>query len=186
MYIFKLTSLILVIPLNRFNVYISTKLLSVHWEAKRPSYNFTRQLTEPVADIFNPSLSSGIVPAIWKVSNITPVPIKGEAATIPMLSQGVEVFIVFIEHNGNEINPHQFGSFEGSSTSCRLIDLLRNWLLTVQSAIWGHVSLTMDHKLTYGYNALSSLGFVKPRNVANGTWTIRAIVFLQISDNLCR
>lgn len=60
-----------------------------------------------------------------------PVPLKGEAATIPMLSQGVEVFIVFIEHNGNEINPHQFGSFEGSSTSCRLIDLLRNWLLTV-------------------------------------------------------
>lgn len=85
-----------------------------------------------MADIFNPSLSSGIVPAIWKVSNITPVPLKGEAATIPMLSQGVEVFI---EHNGKEINPHQFGNFEGSSTSCCLIDLLRNWLLTVQSAI---------------------------------------------------
>ena len=64
-----------------------------------------------------------------------PVPLKGEAATIPMLSQGVEVFIVFIQHNGKEINPHQFGNFEGSSTSCCLIDLLRNWLLTVQSAI---------------------------------------------------
>ena len=93
-----------------------------------PSYHFTHQLAELVADIFNSPLSSGIVPAIWKVSNIMPVPLKGEAATIPMLSQGVEVFIVFIEHNGKEIDSHQFGSFEGSSTSCCLIDLLRNWL----------------------------------------------------------
>ena len=45
-YIFKLTALILVIPLNMFNVYMSRKLLSVHWEAKRPSYHFTRQLTD--------------------------------------------------------------------------------------------------------------------------------------------
>ena len=87
-YIFKLTALILVIPLSMFNVYMSRKLLSVLWEAKRPSYHFTRQLTEPMADIFNPSLSSGIVPAIWKVSNITPVPLKGEASHYPHAVSG--------------------------------------------------------------------------------------------------
>ena len=31
-------------------------------------------LTEPIATIFNVSLSSGIVPALWKVSNTTPIP----------------------------------------------------------------------------------------------------------------
>ena len=35
---------------------------------------FAYKLAKPVVKIFNASLASGVVPSIWKDSNITPIP----------------------------------------------------------------------------------------------------------------
>ena len=37
-------------------------------------HKFAYELADPITKIFNASLSSGKVPALWKVSNITPIP----------------------------------------------------------------------------------------------------------------
>ena len=64
---------------------------------------FAYELAEPVTTIFNASLASGIVPAIWKDSNITPIPKiqsptnEGDFRPIsltPGLSKVLEDFVV--------------------------------------------------------------------------------------------
>ena len=64
---------------------------------------FAYELAEPVATIFNTSLSSGIVPAIWKDSDIIPVPksqpptCEGDTRPIsltPCLAKVLEDFVV--------------------------------------------------------------------------------------------
>ncbi len=64
---------------------------------------FAHLFAEPVAKIFNMSLSSGIVPNIWKDSHITPIPKvrqpTDEADTRPIsltpcLSKVLEDFVV--------------------------------------------------------------------------------------------
>ena len=64
---------------------------------------FAYKLAEPVTTIFNASLASGIVPAIWKDSNITPIPKiqsptnEGDFRPIsltPCLSKVLEDFVV--------------------------------------------------------------------------------------------
>ncbi len=108
---------------------------------------FAHLFAEPVAKIFNMSLSSGIVPNIWKDSHITPIPKvrqpTDEADTRPIsltpcLSKVLEDFVVrwMISDVRNNIDAQQFGSLKGSSTTYCLLDMLHCWLSHLDST--GH------------------------------------------------
>ena len=105
---------------------------------------FAYLFAEPVAKIFNMSLSSGIVPNIWKDSHITPIPkVKqptDEADTRPIsltscLSKVLEDFVVrwMISDVRNNIDVQQFGSLKGPSTTYCLLDMLHCWLSHLDS-----------------------------------------------------
>ena len=100
---------------------------------------FGYELAEPVTTIFNSSLSTGVVPNIWKEPNITPIQKlkqpqnEGDMRPIsltPILSKDLEDFVVtwMIEDVGEYIDARQFGSLKGSSTPYCLLDLIHNWL----------------------------------------------------------
>ena len=100
---------------------------------------FAYELTEPITLIFNTSLSSGEVPALWKDSMIIPIPegkqvqLESDARRIaltPVLSKVLEDFIVswMIEDIGKQIDSRQFGSLKDTSTTYCLLDLVHNWL----------------------------------------------------------
>ena len=100
---------------------------------------FAYELALPVCTIFNTSLSTGLVPSIWKDAIITPVPkcssvsCEDELRPIALtsaLSKVLEDFVVtwMLEDVKHKIDPKQFGSLKGSSTSFCLIDMMNNWL----------------------------------------------------------
>ena len=102
---------------------------------------FANELAEPVTLIFNKSLSSGLVPALWKDSSIIPIPKAKQVhlesdnrpiALTSVLSKVFEDFVVtwIIEDVGEQIDNRQFGSLKGTSTTyCLLVlDLVHNWL----------------------------------------------------------
>ena len=83
--------------------------------------------------------SSRIFPTQWKDANITPVPkathITGDGdlrpiALTPVLCKVLEDFIVewLLEEVRHLIDPQQFGSLEGTSTTYCLLDMVHNWL----------------------------------------------------------
>ena len=100
---------------------------------------FAYDPTEPITLIFNTSLSSGKVPALWKDSTIIPIPKEKQVqlesnarpvALTPVLSKVLEDFIVswMIENIGEQIDSRQFGSLKGTSTTYCPLDLVHNWL----------------------------------------------------------
>ena len=89
--------------------------------------------------IFNRSVSSGVFPERWKDSHLTPVPkvkpVTGDGdlrpiALTPVLSKVLEDFFVewLIDDVKHHIDPQQFGSLKGTSTTYCLLDMLHNWL----------------------------------------------------------
>ena len=104
---------------------------------------FAYELAEPVATIFNTSLSSGIVPAIWKDSDIIPVPksqpptCEGDTRPIsltPCLAKVPEDFVVgwMITDIKDNIDPKQFGCLKGTSTTYCLLDMIHTWLCNLE------------------------------------------------------
>lgn len=100
---------------------------------------FAFELAIPVTEIFNASFSSGFFPTLWKDSYISPIPkvtpitCNGDLRPIaltPCISKVQEDFAVkwLIEDVQHEIDPQQFGSLKGSSTSYCLLDMFENWL----------------------------------------------------------
>ena len=100
---------------------------------------FAPELAEPVTVIFNRSVSSGVFPERWKDSHLTPVPkvkpVTGDGdlrpiALTPVLSKVLEDFFVewLIDDVKHHIDPQQFGSLKGTSTSYCLLDMLHSWL----------------------------------------------------------
>ena len=102
------------------------------------------ELAEPISIIFNESLESGTVPAIWKDSNITPIP-KTQSPTCDSdtrpisltssLSKILEDFAVswMIDDIQDRIDPKHFGCLKGTSTTYCLLDMthtLLSWLDT--------------------------------------------------------
>ena len=92
--------------------------------------------------IFNHSVSSGEFPEQWKDSHLTPVPkvkpITGNGhlrpiTLTPVLSKVLEDFFVkwLIDDVKHHIDPQQFGSLKGTSTTYCLLDILHNWLLSL-------------------------------------------------------
>ena len=94
---------------------------------------FAHLFAEPVATIFNSSLSSGVFPKIWKDSHIVPIPkIKQPTeeeytrpiSLTPCISKVLEDFVVYwmISDVGDNIDSQQFPS----TTYC-LLDMLHSW-----------------------------------------------------------
>ena len=105
---------------------------------------FAHLFAEPVANIFNTSLSSGVFPKIWKDSHIIPIPkIKQPTeeehtrpiSLTPCISKVLEDFVVhwMISDVGDNIDSQQFGSLKGSSTTYCLLDMLHTWLRHLDS-----------------------------------------------------
>ena len=99
---------------------------------------FAYELTEPITLMFNTSISSGQVPALWKDSTIIPIPkvkqVQLESDIRPIaltsiLSKVLEDFIVswMIEDIGEQIDSRQFGTLKGTSTTYCLLELVHNW-----------------------------------------------------------
>ena len=94
---------------------------------------FAYELAEPVTTIFNASLASGIVPAIWKDSNITPIPKiqsykwRWFQTYIPntLFVQGFRGLCGCVDN--------QFGCLKGTSTSFCLLDMMHTWLSYLDS-----------------------------------------------------
>ena len=101
-------------------------------------------VADPVAKIFNKSLLHSEFPIPWKDANIVPIPkaqpITCEDETRPIaltatLSKILEDFVVtwMIDDVKDKIDPKQFGSLRGSSTSFSLIGMINNWLQALGS-----------------------------------------------------
>ena len=104
--------------------------------------DFAFELAEPVCHIFNTSLSTGEFPNIWKDALITPIPkapsVSCEEELRPIsltasLSKIHEDFVVnwMVDDVKHKINPQQFGCLKGTSTTFCLIDMINNWLRTL-------------------------------------------------------
>ena len=100
---------------------------------------FSDELAYPVTELFNRSFEAGLFPESWKQSFISPIPktrpVQSEndlrpISLTPTLSKIQEDFAVkwLYEDIGKKIDLRQFGSIKGSSTSLCLVDLLHNWL----------------------------------------------------------
>ena len=106
--------------------------------------DFAHVLADPVTTIFNASLSSSVVPRIWKESNIIPIPkvqqpeCEGDTRPILLtscLSKLLEDFVVswLIDDVKGKIDPCQFGCLKGTSTTYCLLDMLHSWLSHLDS-----------------------------------------------------
>ena len=100
---------------------------------------FAYILAEPIATIFNKSLSSSVVPRIWKDADVIPVPKisqpESESDTRPIsltpgLSKILKDFVVrwMLDDLNGKIDPCQFGCLRGLSTTFCLLDMLHTWL----------------------------------------------------------
>jgi hypothetical protein len=93
-------------------------------------------IAEPVATIFNTSLTSGTFPAAWKDSCISPIPkvsqptCEGDTRPISLthcLSKVLEDFVVqWMTKDVNNLDIQQFGCLKGSSTAYCLLDMIHN------------------------------------------------------------
>ena len=98
---------------------------------------FAQELAIPVTDIFNASFSSGSFPMLWKDSYISPIakvtPVTGDGDLRPIaltscISKVQEDFAVKWLIEDVQQDPQQFGSLKGSSITYCLLDMLENWL----------------------------------------------------------
>ena len=90
----------------------------------------------------NASLNNGIVPRIWKESNITPIPkiklpmSEGDIRPISLtscLSKTLEDFVVswMMDDVRENIDLNQFGCLKGTSTTYCLLDMVHTWITHV-------------------------------------------------------
>ncbi|PFX20958.1 Eukaryotic translation initiation factor 3 subunit I [Stylophora pistillata] len=105
---------------------------------------FAFKFADPVANLFNSSLAWGIVPDIWKDANITPVPKESVPRSLsdfwpisltPCLSKVLEEFVAcwVLEDIQSKIDPCQFGCLKGTSTTLCLMDMLHDWLSSLDT-----------------------------------------------------
>ena len=96
-------------------------------------------LSEPLAAMFNTSLTEGHFPAIWKSAEVIPVPKITPArhidsdlrpiALLPVVAKVCESFIRswLLEFISPNIDSYQFGSLKGRSTTHALTSILHTW-----------------------------------------------------------
>ena len=101
--------------------------------------DFSVWLAEPLAAIFNMSISTGHVPCFWKRANVTPIPkidhpsaIETDIRPISLtstLSKILESFVGqwVLECVSGQIDKNQFGGIKGKSTTHALVHMLHLW-----------------------------------------------------------
>ena len=106
--------------------------------------DFAYILADPVATIFNKSLSTGVVPRIWKEANVIPIPKCNQPGSesdtrsislTPGLPKVLEDFVVrwLLDDLNGKIDTRQFGCLKGLSTTFCLLDMLHTWLSHLDS-----------------------------------------------------
>ena len=100
---------------------------------------FSVFLAEPVCSVFNASVREGIVPSIWKLANVVPIPKVNTPKEIskdirpisltPTLSKVIESFVGqwVLQHIESKLDVRQYGCLKGKSTTHELVDLLHHW-----------------------------------------------------------
>jgi hypothetical protein len=102
------------------------------------------KLAETIADLFNLSLSSGIVPDTWKCANIIPIPkekLPKEESDLrpisltPCISKVMEEFVAewILEDIAHKIDHKQFGVTKDTSITLCLLGMFHNWLLNLDT-----------------------------------------------------
>ena len=96
-------------------------------------------ISKPVTAIFNASIADGVVPDVWKQSNVVPVPKSNPPRTIeddlrpisltPTLAKHLEWFVgqELLSVVSDKLDAQQFGALKGRSTTHALVDIVHNW-----------------------------------------------------------
>jgi hypothetical protein len=92
-----------------------------------------------LASIFNSSLREGYLPTLWKTANVIPLPkkhppraIKSDIRPIsltPIVAKTFESLVLEFVSSiiTDKIDPNQFGSLPGTSTTDALVGMLHEW-----------------------------------------------------------
>ena len=97
-------------------------------------------LAQPVADLFNESMDSGVVPASWRTANVTPIFKKGDkrnpgnyrpvslTSTLGKLMEKIVRDEVNKHMTSNKLySPHQHGFKKGKSCGTQLLEVSEDW-----------------------------------------------------------
>ena len=97
-------------------------------------------LAQPIADLFNESMDSGVVPASWRTANVTPIFKKGDkrnpsnyrpislTSTLGKLMEKIVRDEVNKHMTSNKLySPHQHGFRKGKSCSTQLLEVTEDW-----------------------------------------------------------
>ena len=98
------------------------------------------ELAQPLADLFNTSMDSGIVPESWKTANVTPIFKKGDKRDpsnyrpVSLTSTIGKIMEKIIRDHINKhmqlnklYSPHQHGFRKGRSCSTQLLEVTEDW-----------------------------------------------------------
>ena len=101
--------------------------------------DFSNVLAAPLTAIFNSSLREGFLPALWKTATIIPLPKKHPPTSIekdirpisltPIVSKVFESIVLkWVDTVMRpQIDPKQFGSLPGTSTTDALVEMVHQW-----------------------------------------------------------
>jgi hypothetical protein len=101
--------------------------------------DFAFVIADPVCHIFNASISSGLVPDLWKRANVVPIPKSHPPQSIqddlrpisltPTLSKLLEATLGrrLLPKIAGNLDPRQFGALRGRSTTHALIAITHQW-----------------------------------------------------------
>lgn len=103
----------------------------------------TLELSTSLCVLFNKSFSTGMLPADWKIANITPIHKKGNkhkkenyrqisltSIVCKIAEKIVRSRITTFWSTHHVLNPNQFGYLEGKSTLAQLLSCFHDWCLS--------------------------------------------------------
>ena len=165
--------------------------LLVTLDANKSSGPVSAKMLKSVAHSIAPSVSrlsimTGCFPALWKVSNIVPIPKKGDSASrsnyrpislLPILSKVLEKHIVkllmefFIE--SSQISDSQWGFLDGWSTATALLSVIDDWHKHIEAGRRGIGAVFLDLQKAFDSVPHRNLLLVFTLHYSNGcavTW----------------
>jgi len=102
--------------------------------------NLAPYLAPPICAIWNSSLRESFIPEVWKSGDVIPLPKVNPPMRIdkdlrpisltPVLSKSLEWFIRdwIMDIVNDLLDPHQYGSRKGCSTTIAIVELVHEWL----------------------------------------------------------
>ena len=102
-------------------------------------------LSVPLCSVINASIEQGIVPDIWKSADVCPLPKVSPPVNLdkdfrpisltPVIAKIAEKCVKpwIMEFIENDLDPYQFGSLSGSSTTLALIELYHLWINALET-----------------------------------------------------